>query len=187
MKTNIVVCLKNCVTYKKVSLIAVLLGVVFISAYHWGFFTNLLAQEIKGKEPIAIASTTTIPKSLLKWEKPDLTIILTAQQHGYLLPCGCSRPQVGGLERRYNFIQALKTNGWNLTALDLGDLPQKQGPVSLPNEQGLIKYRYAMNAQKKLAIQLLVLENMKQPCLCLTPLLSSHLMNLPHELLQRIF
>lgn len=150
MKTNIVVFLKNCVTYKKVSLIAVLLGVVFISAYHWGFFTNLLAQEIKGKEPIAIASTTPIPKSLLKWEKPDLTIILTAQQHGYLLPCGCSRPQVGGLERRYNFIQALKTNGWNLTALDLGDLPQKQGPVSLPNEQGLIKYRYAMNAQKKI-------------------------------------
>ena len=109
-----------------------------------------MAQETKGKEPIAIASTTPIPKSLLKWEKPDLTLILTAQQHGYLLPCGCSRPQVGGLERRYNFIQALKTNGWNLTALDLGDLSQKQGPVSLPNEQGLIKYRYAMNAQKKI-------------------------------------
>ncbi|MFN6051512.1 MAG: hypothetical protein ACK47R_11840, partial [Planctomycetia bacterium] len=54
------------------------------------------------------------------------------------------------MERRYNFVQTLKSNGWNLTAVDLGDLSHKNGPVSLPNEQGLIKYRYAMQAQKKI-------------------------------------
>ena len=150
MKNNFVLSLNNSVISNKTSVFSALLAVSLLAAYHLGFFTKLLAQETKGKELVAIASTTPIPKSLLKWEKPDLTLILTAQQHGYLLPCGCSRPQVGGLERRYNFIQALKTNGWNLTALDLGDLSQKQGPVSLPNEQGLIKYRYAMNAQKKI-------------------------------------
>ncbi|NBR04530.1 MAG: hypothetical protein EBT92_02055 [Planctomycetes bacterium] len=150
MKNNLVESLKRFVISQNIITGSAFLLASFLTAYYMGFFTNLLAQETKGKEPVAIASTTPIPKSLLKWEKPDLTIILTAQQHGYLLPCGCSRPQVGGLERRYNFIQALKTNGWSLTALDLGDLSQKQGPVSLPNEQGLIKYRYAMNAQKKI-------------------------------------
>src|SRR5262245_13092873 len=37
-------------------------------------------------------------------QPPDLTLILTGQMHGYYNPCGCSRPQLGGLERRYNFI-----------------------------------------------------------------------------------
>ena len=68
--------------------------------------------------------------------------------HGYILPCGCSSPQLGGLERRYNFLQALKGRGWPVVALDLGDIPQKHGPVSLPNLQGLIKYRYSMQALK---------------------------------------
>jgi hypothetical protein len=82
------------------------------------------------------------------WDKPDLVVVVSASQHGYLLPCGCSRPQKGGLERRYNFLQLLKERGWPVVALDLGDVPQKQGPAQLPNLQGLIKYRYAMRAMK---------------------------------------
>jgi hypothetical protein len=84
------------------------------------------------------------------WDKPDLVVVVSASQHGYLLPCGCSRPQKGGLERRYNFIQLLKDRGWPVVAVDLGDVPQKQGPASLPNVQGLIKYRYAMQAMKRM-------------------------------------
>lgn len=114
-------------------------------------FPNAMsAKNTFAAESIQPASGLAMPPNLARWEKPDLTIVLTAQQHGYLLPCGCSRPQVGGLERRYNFVQTLKSNGWNVTAVDLGDLSQKHGPVALPNEQGLIKYRYAMQAQKKI-------------------------------------
>jgi hypothetical protein len=80
------------------------------------------------------------------WPKPDLVLLLSAQQHGYLLPCGCSRPQRGGLERRYNFLQTLKQRGWPVVAVDLGDIAQTQGPQILPNVQGLIKYRYSMEA-----------------------------------------
>src|SRR5262245_48853676 len=40
-----------------------------------------------------------------KDRKPDLVILLSGQTHGYLQPCGCSRPQLGGLERRYNLIE----------------------------------------------------------------------------------
>src|SRR5262245_58717521 len=62
------------------------------------------------------------------WTKPDLVLVLSGQQHGYLLPCGCSRPQYGGLERRHNLIQILKDRGWPVTAVDLGDIPQDKGP-----------------------------------------------------------
>lgn len=45
-------------------------------------------------------------------ENPDLVIVVSAQTFGYLSPCGCSRPQFGGLERRYNLIAGLKKKGW---------------------------------------------------------------------------
>jgi Cytochrome c554 and c-prime len=80
--------------------------------------------------------------------KPELAFMLSAQMHGYVLPCGCSEPQLGGLERRSNFLDELRSRGWPVVALDLGDIPQKHGPVSLPNIEGLIKYRYSMRALK---------------------------------------
>ncbi len=76
--------------------------------------------------------------------------MLTADQHGYLSPCGCSEPQKGGLERRYNFLQMLKERGWPVVAVDLGNVPQAEAPAGLPNKQGLIKYRYAMQAMKEM-------------------------------------
>jgi Cytochrome c554 and c-prime len=84
------------------------------------------------------------------WPKPDLVLVLTADQHGYLLPCGCSKPQEGGLERRYNLIQMLNDRGWPTTAVDLGNVPQVKAPADLPNVQKLIKYRYAMLAMQKM-------------------------------------
>jgi hypothetical protein len=86
------------------------------------------------------------PVPFARWDKPDLVLVLSGQQNGYLLPCGCSRPQVGGLERRYNFLRGLEEKGWKYVAVDLGDVPQRRGPVSLPNLQGLVKYRYSMIA-----------------------------------------
>lgn len=150
MKLGIPISFKMVLTSIKVMFVVCLFLCPLLFTFKYSFFSSLFAQGTSNKNPVPVASTIPIPKQLTKWPKPDLTIILTAQQHGYLLPCGCSRPQVGGLERRYNFIESLKTNGWNVTAVDLGDLSQKQGPVSLPNEQGLIKYRFAMMAQKKI-------------------------------------
>ena len=95
-----------------------------------------------------VAPSGKLAAELERWEKPDLTLLITGQQHGYLLPCGCSRPQVGGLERRYNFFQTLATRGWKTVAVDLGDIPQMAGPVNLSNIQGLPKYRFSMQALK---------------------------------------
>src|SRR5688500_14470597 len=102
-------------------------------------------------EPEPIPSPRTqrpdVPARLFRdWEKPELAVVLSAEQHGYLLPCVCSRPQMGGLERRQHFLQRLRGAGWPIAAVDLGDIPQREGPAKLPNVQGLLKYRYAMES-----------------------------------------
>jgi hypothetical protein len=84
------------------------------------------------------------------WKNPDLVLVVTGQQDGYLLPCGCSRPQVGGLERRFNFLQMLKAAGWPYVAVDLGDIPQRHSVLHLHNQQGLLKYVYSMRALKEM-------------------------------------
>src|SRR6266446_429496 len=75
-----------------------------------------------------------------KWTKPDLALLLSAQQHGYLQPCGCSEPQYGGLTRRYNFLQLLKDHGWPVVSMDLGDIPQAKGI------QRVLKFATSMKA-----------------------------------------
>lgn len=77
------------------------------------------------------------------WGTPDSVLVLTGEMHGYLQPCGCSYPQFGGLARRYNFIQSLKSKGWPIVALDLGDVAQITGAVA---DQRQLKYSTAMKA-----------------------------------------
>lgn len=80
---------------------------------------------------------------------PDLALVLSAQMHGYLNPCGCSKPQYGGLPRRYNFMQELRSKGWPVVGMDLGDLldlPEKRQLQA----QTLLKYETAMKALDKM-------------------------------------
>jgi hypothetical protein len=74
------------------------------------------------------------------WGKPAVAIVLSGEMRGYLQPCGCSRPQLGGLARRFNFLQSLRAKGWPVVAADLGDLPQRSGP------QKMLKYITTMKA-----------------------------------------
>ncbi len=82
------------------------------------------------------------PPLFQNWPKPDFVLLLSGQTHGYLQPCGCSFPQYGGYERRYNFVQTLKGRGWEVVAADLGDVIAHDGP------QKLLKYQVAMSAMK---------------------------------------
>src|SRR5438552_2331167 len=79
------------------------------------------------------------------WEKPDLVIVLSGEQHGYLQACGCTEPQYGGLTRRYNLFQALWHRGWPTVAVDLGDIAAEK-----PGPQVLLKHRYSMMALEKM-------------------------------------
>jgi len=85
------------------------------------------------------------------WPKaaPDLVLVVSGQSFGYLQPCGCSRPQFGGLERRFNFIQALKAKGWNVVGVDVGDISAAKGAKEI-TAQSLKKYEYTMKAYKEM-------------------------------------
>lgn len=70
------------------------------------------------------------------WPRPDLALILSGQSHGYLQPCGCSHPQFGGLARRMQFLNWLKSKNWPTLAVELGDMVAAKGP----QDQVLLKY-----------------------------------------------
>lgn len=115
-----------------------------------------LAYLLKGRSDptpptFAMSMPAEYDTEFRSWGTPDFVIVFSGQEHGYLLPCGCSEPQIGGLERRYNLVRLLKARGWTVVTLDVGDVPQKegiQGPVKLPNVQGMLKYVTAMKARK---------------------------------------
>src|SRR5262249_18430329 len=73
----------------------------------------------------------TAPTYFQDWPRPDVALVLSGQQYGYLQPCGCTRPQYGGLARRFNFLQTLRDRGWPVVAADLGDVAQKAGPQTM--------------------------------------------------------
>lgn len=101
--------------------------------------------------PVITAAPKVEPQILFdKWpqdRKPDLVLILSGQMYGYLQKCGCSNPQRGGLERRYNFIESLKARGWEVIGIDVGDVPRPLKYTPTP-EQTLTKYDMAMQAMK---------------------------------------
>ncbi|MBA4065946.1 MAG: hypothetical protein C0501_19955 [Isosphaera sp.] len=79
--------------------------------------------------------------------KPAAVVVLSGQTFGYVQPCGCSRPQMGGLERRAVFVKSLRDKGWPVVGADLGDV---YPPKSAVEEQGKLKYRLAMDALREM-------------------------------------
>ena len=97
--------------------------------------------------PHAVAPSILSPRLFAGWEKPDLVLVVSGEQHGYLLPCGCSHPQKGGLERRYNLIEALR-NAVGPCPPSISATCRKLWPCRIAQHSGAIKYRYAMKAMK---------------------------------------
>ncbi|GBD34911.1 Cytochrome c-554 [bacterium HR36] len=122
--------------------------VVTAGGYYWW------AENVK-EEPRLVARRAVNPRYdpaeqvRRAWQEPppELVLAFSGQMYGYLQPCGCSRPQVGGLERRYELTQRLRQFGWPVVGFDLGDLARlryeiKQGVPALV-EQARLKYETA--------------------------------------------
>lgn len=65
------------------------------------------------------------------WERPDVAIVISGEQDGYIEPCGCAgkENQKGGLSRRHTLFKYLKDKqDWELVPLDLGGLVKRFGP-----------------------------------------------------------
>lgn len=131
-----------------VALAGVVLGIAAIGACGWSRNPSPEpgGPDTPGKDKEPTVGSLPLfhgwPKS-----KPDAAVVLSGQTFGLLQPCGCSRPQMGGLERRAAFLNGLRAKGWPLVGFDLGDLhPQK----SLVEDQGRLKYKVVMNSLREM-------------------------------------
>lgn len=78
-------------------------------------------------EPPAVASTAA---PWADWPRPQVVLVLTGQQLGYLEPCGCSglENQKGGLARRHTLIDHFaRERGWPVVPLDVGNQVRRSG------------------------------------------------------------
>ena len=81
--------------------------------------------------------------------KPDLVVVVSGQMFGYLSPCGCSRPQTGGLERRFTLVRELRERGWEVIGVDVGEVAPHVEKGTL-RQQNLLKYGTALKALKEM-------------------------------------
>lgn len=63
------------------------------------------------------------------WEKPAFAFFVTGRQHGYIEPCGCTGLdfQKGGLARRETLYRDLKSRGWPIVPIDVGNQVRRFG------------------------------------------------------------
>lgn len=106
------------------------------------------------KSPVQLASAEQpaplkAPKPLLKdWQKPALALLLSAEQHGYLEPCGCALIQLGGVARRDDLLRQLRDErGWNVTPLDAGGLVNRKFAT---RKQSKMKFEATLSALKQM-------------------------------------
>jgi hypothetical protein len=117
---------------------------------HWGLRPDDAPPAAGGSG--AAPSSAALPEDLFRdWpaagaKKPDMVFILSGQQHSFLKFCGCSRPQLGGFERRYNFMAKLRDRGWPLVSADLGDLVVRSQRAEINPLQDYLKCDIAMKA-----------------------------------------
>jgi hypothetical protein len=81
------------------------------------------------------------------WAKPEVALVFSGEQHGYLEPCGCAglENQKGGLMRRATLFRELRDKGWPLVAMDLG------GQVKRTGVQAELKLDFSYRALAKMA------------------------------------
>ncbi|WP_372719086.1 multiheme c-type cytochrome [Novipirellula sp.] len=87
------------------------------------------ASPAKANNAAEVPENSLGPEDYRKWPTPDLTLVLSGNQHGYIEPCGCTglANQKGGVARRYSFLEQLKQNGWTLAPVDAGNQVRRFG------------------------------------------------------------
>jgi hypothetical protein len=99
--------------------------------------------------PAGRASGTVGPKStklLANLGSPAAVLIISGEQEGYLEPCGCSAEQIGGLIRRYDFIERVHNQKWPTALIELGSLIKDPAGARGGLEQSKYKFDYALKA-----------------------------------------
>jgi hypothetical protein len=102
-------------------------------------------------------------KLLQNLGNPAAALIFTGEMESYLEPCGCTEGQIGGLLRRYDFLERLRKQNWPTVQLDLGSLIKDPIGARGGFEQAKLKFDYAVKALKLLDYSAIALsaEDMK--------------------------
>ena len=81
----------------------------------------------RADRPVARAvAASTSQKPLANLGNPAAVLIVSGEQFGYLEPCGCSEGQIGGLLRRYDFLERLHDQNHWPTAPDRPGEPDQE-------------------------------------------------------------
>jgi hypothetical protein len=81
------------------------------------------------------------------WPEPAGALVISGEQFGYLEPCGCTQGQLGGLLRRYDFVERLREGKkWPLALADLGSLIKDPSSARGGPEQTKVKFNTALKA-----------------------------------------
>ncbi|TWT82231.1 Cytochrome c-554 precursor [Planctomycetes bacterium CA13] len=113
---------------------------------------NSPAENSIAANPTAATSIPTAPvdatgpEDYRDWDTPNLTLLITGNQHGYIEPCGCTGldNQKGGVARRYTFFENLRSNGWEVAPIDAGNQVRRFG------RQAEIKFQRTAEALKQM-------------------------------------
>lgn len=100
-----------------------------------------------GKEPEPVGSDQVREDLFAGWPTPELVIVLTGRQDGYLEPCGCTglENQKGGVARRATFLEGLREErGWPVLPVDVGNQVRRYG------RQAEIKFQVSADALRKM-------------------------------------
>ncbi len=89
-------------------------------------------------------------KLLANLGNPAAVLIVSGEQDGYMEPCGCSAEQIGGLIRRYDFVERLHDQNWPTALIELGTLIKNPAAAEGGFEQAKYKFDYAVKALKLL-------------------------------------
>jgi len=83
------------------------------------------------------------------WPKPNVAVVFSAEQDGYLEPCGCAglENQKGGLKRRFTMLKELRDKGWPVIAVDGG------GQEKDTDEQARLKLDFSYRALAKMGYE----------------------------------
>lgn len=58
---------------------------------------------------------------------PGLKIVFTGNEQGFIRPCGCSKPALGGIHRRATYLEKLREKGASFHLLSAGDMVTSGG------------------------------------------------------------
>ncbi len=89
------------------------------------------------------------PEDWRDWPAPQVALVVTGNQYGYIEPCGCTglENQKGGLARRMTFIEELRATGWPVVPIDGGNQVRRFG------RQAEIKFQTTASGLEQIGYQ----------------------------------